>query len=95
MRPPPPVNEWPRTVSYPHFHNLYKNNALFPRYKAKKVIPMNPLNVYSMLRSRKAQLGVIEFKFFIYGLILGVIGGIVLAMLSCKGVLPKLAFLCG
>ncbi len=67
----------------------------FPFIRQKKVIPMNPLNRSRMLRSRKAQLGVIEFKFFIYGLILGVIGGIVLAMLSCKGVLPKLAFLCG
>ena len=44
---------------------------------------------------KKAQLGIIEFKFFMYGLILGLIAGIVLATLSCKGVLPKIAFICG
>ena len=50
----------------------------------------------NILKSKKAQLGIIEFKFFMYGLILGVIGGIVLSALSCSfKVLPKVALICG
>ena len=48
-----------------------------------------------MFNNKKAQLGIIEFKFFMYGLILGIIGGLVLAMLSCSKVIPKVGFFCG
>ena len=44
---------------------------------------------------KKAQLGIIEFKFWIIGLIIGIIVGVALVALSCKGVLPKIGFLCG
>ena len=40
-----------------------------------------------MFKSKKAQLGVIEMKFFIMGLIVGLIGGLVLAILNSKGVI--------
>ena len=40
-----------------------------------------------MLKSKKAQLGIIEMKFFFIGLIIGLIGGIVLAVLNNKGVI--------
>ena len=42
------------------------------------------------------QLGVIEFKYFLYGLILGIIVALVLVMLGTKGVLPfKIPLVCG
>lgn len=45
---------------------------------------------------KKAQLGIIEFKFFMYGLVLGIVAGVVLAALSCSfKVLPKVALICG
>jgi hypothetical protein len=40
-----------------------------------------------MFKSKKAQLGVIEMKFFFMGLVVGFIIGIVLAVLNNKGVL--------
>jgi len=44
---------------------------------------------------KKAQLGWIEAKWLIFGLIIGIIGTITLVLLANKGVLPfKLAFLC-
>ena len=47
------------------------------------------------LNDKKAQLGVIEAKYMLYGLILGIIVTIVILMLANKGILPfKLAFVC-
>jgi hypothetical protein len=40
-----------------------------------------------MFNSKKAQLGVIEMKFFFIGLIIGLIIGIALAVLNSTGVL--------
>ena len=40
------------------------------------------------LKTKKAQLGLIEFKYFMIGLIIGLIVGIVLVLLGTKGVLP-------
>jgi len=39
-------------------------------------------------RDRKGQLGVIEFKFFMYGLFVGIIGALVLVYLGTTGVIP-------
>jgi len=45
--------------------------------------------------SKKAQLGLIEMKFFLMGLVFGIIVGAILVTLSCKGVgIPKIAFFC-
>ena len=41
-----------------------------------------------VMTNRKAQLGAIELKFFIYGLVLGIIVGLVLVFLGTKGALP-------
>jgi len=38
--------------------------------------------------NKKAQLGIIEFKYFISGLIIGIIVGVVLVYLGTKGILP-------
>jgi len=44
---------------------------------------------------KKAQLGIIEIKFLLIGLVLGIIAAVILIMLANKGVLPfKLTFLC-
>jgi len=40
-----------------------------------------------MFKSKKAQLGAIEAKFFIFGLIAGFVIGIVLGILNSKGIL--------
>lgn len=40
-----------------------------------------------MIKSKKAQLGVIEMKFFLIGLILGLVIGLVLAVLNTRGVI--------
>lgn len=40
-----------------------------------------------MFKSKKAQLGAIEMKFFFMGLVVGFVIGIVLAVLNNKGVL--------
>jgi len=48
-----------------------------------------------MLKSKKAQLGIIEFKFLMIGLAIGLIAAVVLIVLANKGILPfKLSFLC-
>ena len=41
-----------------------------------------------MVFNKKGQLGMIEFKFFMYGLIFGLIGGLVLVYLGNAGVVP-------
>lgn len=38
--------------------------------------------------NKKGQLGPIEFKFFIIGLIIGLVGALVLVYLGTKGILP-------
>ncbi len=38
--------------------------------------------------NKKAQLGIIEFKFLMIGLVIGLILGIALVYLSAKGILP-------
>lgn len=44
---------------------------------------------------KKAQLGIIEMKFFLIGLVAGIILTILLILLANKGVLPfKISFLC-
>ena len=45
-----------------------------------------------MIKSKKAQLGVIEMKFFVIGLVIGLVVGIVLAVLNNKGIvnIPRL-----
>lgn len=43
--------------------------------------------IKKLISSKKAQLGAIEMKFFFMGLIIGLIGGIVLAVLDSKGVI--------
>ena len=45
------------------------------------------------LQSKKAQLGMIEMKFFFFGLLGGIILGIAVVYLANKGILPfKLTF---
>ncbi|MBT4538824.1 hypothetical protein HOI26_05710 [Candidatus Woesearchaeota archaeon] len=45
--------------------------------------------------NKRGQLGIIEFKYFIMGLIIGLIIMFVLAGLSCNGVLPfKFPWVC-
>ena len=45
--------------------------------------------------SKKAQLGIIEAKFLLIGIVIGIILAVVLVLLANKGVLPfKLTFLC-
>jgi uncharacterized membrane-anchored protein YhcB (DUF1043 family) len=41
-----------------------------------------------MINNKKAQLGWIEFKYFMVGLIIGIILGIVVVLLGTKGILP-------
>jgi len=46
--------------------------------------------------NKRGQLGVIEFKFFMYGLIIGIIIAFVLVLLGNKGVIPfKIPLVCG
>ena len=48
-----------------------------------------------MFNSKKAQLGIIEFKFLMIGLVIGLVAAVVLVLLANKGMLPfKLSFLC-
>lgn len=49
-----------------------------------------------MFKSKKAQLGVIEAKFLIIGLVIGLILGIVIVYMANKGILIpfKLGFVC-
>ena len=45
---------------------------------------------------KKGQLGIIEFKYFMVGLIIGIIVGLVLVMLGTKGVIPfTIPVVCG
>ena len=49
-----------------------------------------------MVLNKKAQLGMIEFKFFLYGLIFGVIVGLVLTFLGTAGIIPfQMPVVCG
>lgn len=44
---------------------------------------------------KRGQLGIIEFKFFLYGLVFGIIVALVLVLLGTKGVLPfKIPLVC-
>ncbi len=61
----------------------------------KKVLPFQiPVVCGSVMfnkeffRNKKAQLGMIEFQYFIGGFVVGLIGGFILVMLGTKGVLP-------
>ncbi|MDP3698219.1 MAG: hypothetical protein Q8R47_01390 [Nanoarchaeota archaeon] len=45
---------------------------------------------------KRAQLGIIEFKFFFYGLLFGIAVALVLVLLGAKGVLPfQIPLVCG
>ena len=47
------------------------------------------------MKSKRGQLGIIEFKFFMMGLVVGLVAGLVLVFLSSKGIIPGfLKFLC-
>jgi len=48
-----------------------------------------------IFKTKKAQLGIIEFKYFMVGLIIGIILAIILIMLANKGILPfSMKFVC-
>ncbi len=48
------------------------------------------------IMGKKGQLGIIEFKYFIGGLVLGIVIGLVLVLLGTKGILPfKIPLVCG
>ncbi len=48
-----------------------------------------------MFHNKKAQLGFIEFRFFMIGLIIGLIGAFALIYVANNGMLPfKLGFVC-
>ena len=48
-----------------------------------------------IIKSKKAQLGFIEFKYFMVGLIIGLILILVLIFLGTKGILPfKIPLVC-
>lgn len=49
--------------------------------------------IKNWISSKKAQLGIIEARFFFMGLIVGIIGAVVLAVLAGKGI--ALGFLKG
>lgn len=45
---------------------------------------------------KKGQLGIIEFKYFMVGLIIGIIVAFILVLLGTKGVIPfKIPLVCG
>ena len=45
---------------------------------------------------KRGQLGIIEFKYFMVGLLVGIIGGLALVLLGTKKILPfQIPFLCG
>ncbi len=49
----------------------------------------------NIFKSTKAQLGGIEFKFLLIGLIIGLIGALILVYMANHGALPfNLSFLC-
>jgi len=46
--------------------------------------------------NKKGQLGIIEFKYFMVGLLVGLVGGFTLIILGAKKVIPfKIPFVCG
>ncbi|MDO8655915.1 MAG: hypothetical protein Q7K45_01640 [Nanoarchaeota archaeon] len=46
--------------------------------------------------NKRGQLGIIEFKYFMVGLIIGIVVGLVLVLLGSKGVIPfKIPLVCG
>ena len=46
--------------------------------------------------NKRGQLGIIEFKYFIGGLIIGIIVALVLVLLGTKGIIPfKVPIVCG
>lgn len=50
----------------------------------------------SLRLSKRGQLGVIEFKYFMMGLIIGIILALVAVLLGSKGVIPfKIPLVCG
>ncbi len=51
--------------------------------------------IKKFLTSKKAQLGIIEMKFFLMGLGVGLILGVAVVFMANKGILPfKLTFVC-
>ena len=51
--------------------------------------------IKKFIESKKAQLGIIEAKFLIIGVLIGIVLAIVLILLANKGILPfKMSFLC-
>ncbi|HLC89073.1 MAG TPA: hypothetical protein VJG49_03475 [Candidatus Nanoarchaeia archaeon] len=61
----------------------------------KKVLPFEiPLVCGSVifnqefLKNKKAQLGMIEFQYFVGGFVVGLIAGFILVLLGAKGILP-------
>tara|TARA_Y100000310_G_C20115133_1_gene548931 strand:- start:253 stop:399 length:147 start_codon:yes stop_codon:yes gene_type:complete len=48
-----------------------------------------------MVFNKKAQLGMIEFKFFVYGLILGIVVGLALTYMGNAGIIPFQMPVCG
>lgn len=59
----------------------------------KKVIFMNTIKRF--IESKKAQLGIIEMKFLLIGVVLGIVLALAIVFLANKGVLPfRLTFLC-
>lgn len=53
------------------------------------------MKIRDLIKNKKAQLGIIEMKFFIYGLLAGIILTLLLVYLANKGILPfNLSFLC-
>lgn len=45
---------------------------------------------------KRGQLGVIEFKYFMYGLLLGIVGGFALVFLGTRKIIPfKIPIVCG
>ena len=49
-----------------------------------------------MVMDKKAQLGIIEFKFFMFGLMFGVVLGLVLVYLGTASVIPfQMPLVCG
>jgi hypothetical protein len=48
-----------------------------------------------IFNNKKAQLGWIEFKYFMTGLVIGIIIALILVLLGTKGILPfKIPFVC-
>ncbi len=72
-----------------------KTKHLYNLYSIKQIIIKNNKKGDNMFKNKKAQLGIIEFKFFFIGLIIGITVTIVLILLANKGILPfSMKFLC-